>query len=57
VGGNGAVQAAIIINWTPTGQPTMSAAAWELYTLDRSGMPRLAHSELRDIFLLIIIVL
>jgi hypothetical protein len=50
VGGNGAVQAAIIINWTSNRTTRRVRGVVELYTLDRSGMPRLQQREVRDIF-------
>ncbi|PKX91150.1 uncharacterized protein P174DRAFT_376304 [Aspergillus novofumigatus IBT 16806] len=50
VGGNGAVQAAIIIHWTPNRTTRRVRGVVELYTLDRSGMPRLQQREVRAIF-------
>ncbi|GIK07272.1 hypothetical protein Aspvir_002930 [Aspergillus viridinutans] len=45
VGGNGAVKAAIIIKWTPNRATRQVRGLVELYTLDRSGMPRLLQRE------------
>ncbi|GFF42014.1 hypothetical protein IFM51744_05001 [Aspergillus udagawae] len=45
VGGNGAVQAAIIIKWTLSRTNRRVRGLVELYTLDRSGMPRLQQRE------------
>ncbi|KAF4178952.1 hypothetical protein CNMCM8927_002002 [Aspergillus lentulus] len=45
VGGNGAVQAAIIVNWTSNRTTRRVRGVVELYTLDRSGMPRLQQRE------------
>ncbi|GIJ90555.1 hypothetical protein Asppvi_009512 [Aspergillus pseudoviridinutans] len=47
VGGNGAVQAVIIIKWTPSRTTRRVRGLVELYTLDRSGMPRLEQREVR----------
>ncbi|RHZ52506.1 hypothetical protein CDV55_104431 [Aspergillus turcosus] len=47
--GNGATHAAILTKWTGS-QTTVSGGLVELYTLDRSGMPRLQQREVRDIF-------
>ncbi|RHZ70304.1 hypothetical protein CDV55_105377 [Aspergillus turcosus] len=41
VGGNGRVQAAIIIKWTPSRTTQRVHGLVEVYTLDRNGMPRL----------------
>ncbi|KAF4294184.1 hypothetical protein CNMCM8686_004132 [Aspergillus fumigatus] len=45
VGGNGAVQAAVIINWTANRTTRRIRGVVELYTLDKSGMPRLQQRE------------
>ncbi|KAH2039535.1 hypothetical protein KXV53_005170 [Aspergillus fumigatus] len=45
VGGNGAVQAAVIINWTANRTTHRIRGVVELYTLDKSGMPRLQQRE------------
>ncbi|GIC92857.1 uncharacterized protein Aud_009332 [Aspergillus udagawae] len=47
VGGNGAVQAVIIIKWTPSRTTRRVRGLVELYALDRSGMPRLQQREVR----------
>lgn len=52
VGGNGAVQAAVIINWTANRTTHRIRGVVELYTLDKSGMPRLQQREVRDMVLL-----
>ncbi|KAH2534440.1 hypothetical protein KXW97_007857 [Aspergillus fumigatus] len=46
VGGNGAVQAAVIINWTANRTTRRIRGVVELYTLDKSGMPRLQQRVL-----------
>ena len=44
VGGNGRVRAVILLKWSRT-QGLYVRGFAELYTLDRSGMPRLVQNE------------
>jgi hypothetical protein len=53
---NGATHAGILTRWTPSPTIHRVRGLVELYTLDRSGVPHLQQREVRDTFLLIVIV-
>lgn len=51
VGGNGAVRAVILVNWTTSStEERQMRGSLELWALNREGMPRLSQSEVCSLF-------